>query len=560
MSDVPAPRPEPPLAELLSRIEQRLARLEDHLRLPPLEDVPASGQPAPQAEEPILLSRATAPPSGEELEYVVGQKWFAGVGVIVLTCGVGFAISLPLPGLPPAAPAVAGLVLTAGLLLVARIWRKSFELVAGHLRGAAMALLFFSTLRLFFFGATPVLEIGSPGGRAVLATAVAANLALALRRRSPWLLSLAMLTGLIATLVVGAPFGVILTVALLSGLAAHAAVRHGWTGLLLAAIPAGYLTHLLWAINRPWAGRPFRVLAEPSASIGFLLIYTVVLAAGSHRRRDRAQEDPGTIAAAMLNCGAGYAVFLLQTLGRRPEAFALAHSAAALVYLGLAVAFWRSEASRVSTFFYAMTGYLALSAAIVKACPSPEVFIWLSAQSLVVVATALWFRSRFIVVANFFIYAAIVLAYMVVAKEETGISLGFGVVALLTARILNWQKERLELRTESMRNAYLASAFIVFPYALYHLVPRAYVSVSWVGVAVVYYLMNLIVRNPKYRWMGHLTLLLTVGYVIVAGVTRLTPAYRIVSFLVLGTVLLAVSLIFTRVRARRRRAPDEPSV
>jgi uncharacterized membrane protein len=105
-----------------------------------------------------------------------------------------------------------------------------------------------------------------------------------------------------------------------------------------------------------------------------------------------------------------------------------------------------------------------------------------------------------------------------------------------------------------MRNAYLASAFIVFPYALYHLMPPAYVSVAWVGLAVAYYLMNLIVRNPKYRWMGHLTLLATVLYVIVIGITQLSPTYRILSFLVLGTVLVVVSLVFTQVRARQKRA------
>ena len=104
-----------------------------------------------------------------------------------------------------------------------------------------------------------------------------------------------------------------------------------------------------------------------------------------------------------------------------------------------------------------------------------------------------------------------------------------------------------------MRNAYLGCAFIVFPYALYHLVPTAYVSLSWIGIAITYYVMNLMVQNSKYRWMGHLTLLLTVLYVIVIGLTHLAATYRIISFLVLGTVLLAVSLIFTRVRARRNR-------
>ena len=47
--------------------------------------------------------------------------------------------------------------------------------------------------------------------------------------------------------------------------------------------------------------------------------------------------------------------------------------------------------------------------AIIKASGVPELFVWLSLQSLVVVTTAIWFRSRFIVIANFLIYVAIVI-------------------------------------------------------------------------------------------------------------------------------------------------------
>ncbi len=559
MSETPTPRPEPTLNETVLRLEQRLARLEQHLRLPALPDVAPPVSPADIAPVVAPPPPASSEQEAEELEFVVGQNWFASVGVLVLTCGVGFALSLPWSGLPPLAPSVVGYTLAGGLLLVAYLWQKSFELVAGYFRGAGMGLLFFSTLRLYFFGATQVLDIEAGGGRLFLLAVVGANLAVALRQKSPWLLGLAYLTGLIAAVAVGAPFIVFASVTLLSALTAWAAVRHDWPGLLLLAIPAGYFAHLLWLINRPWAGRPFIIVAEPAAGIIYILVYLVILATGVLRRRERNSEDPFTVLAVLLNCGASYALFLLHSLRMESMQFAPAHLAAGLAYLGLAVAFWRSEASRISTFFYAMTGYLALSVAIGKTFPAPEVFIWLSGQSLVVVVTALWFRSRLIVVANFFIYVSIVLAYMAVVKQETGISVGFGIVALLTARILSWKKARLELKTELMRNAYLASAFVVFPYALYHLVPRGYVSLSWVAVAVAYYVMNLIVRNPKYRWMGHLTLLLTVLYVVVVGLTQLAPTYRIVSFLVLGSVLLVVSLIFTQVRARRKQAAGKKS-
>ena len=147
-------------------------------------------------------------------------------------------------------------------------------------------------------------------------------------------------------------------------------------------------------------------------------------------------------------------------------------------------------------------------------------------------------------------YVGIVLGYIVVAENETGISLGFGLVALVSARILNWQQDRLELKTTLMRNAYLVGAWLVFPYAFYHLVSGKFVALAWVGLALSYYGLNWIVQNQKYRWMGHATLLLTLCYVVVVGTSRFEPVYRVLSFLVLGTVLLIVSLVFTRLRKR----------
>jgi hypothetical protein len=144
---------------------------------------------------------------------------------------------------------------------------------------------------------------------------------------------------------------------------------------------------------------------------------------------------------------------------------------------------------------------------------------------------------------------AIVIANVALARHETGICLGFGVVALVTARVLNWQKDRLELQTDAMRNAYLIGAFVLFPYALYHLVAPIYVVPAWIGIALFYYGMNLIIQNRKYRWMGHGTLLLTALYGAVIAFGRLDGAARVLSLLVLGSILVAVSLIFTRARA-----------
>ena len=197
-----------------------------------------------------------------------------------------------------------------------------------------------------------------------------------------------------------------------------------------------------------------------------------------------------------------------------------------------------------------MCGYLALSVAIVIQFPVPNFFIWLCWQSLLVVSTAVWFRSKFIVLANFIIYLIVLIAYLAVEGKIDAVSISYGIVALLSARVLNWKKDRLELRTEYMRNSYLIIALLIIPYALYNFIPGGLVAISWVALAFLYYILSLLLKNKKYRWMAILTLLLTVVYVFILGITSEDFTYKIISFLVLGVVLVAVSLIYARVRTK----------
>ncbi len=530
-------------ADRLSRLEDRISRIEEYLRL----STPGDDQEGnPQADSARAAQRE------EELEFELGQNLFAKVGIGVIAVGIAFLLTFPYGSLPPAAPGLFGIALAGGIFLLARLWRDTFDLVSRYLRGAGIALLFFATLRLFFFGREPALASSSAGGIALVVLVLAINVLVALRRHSPYLLGLAITTGFATAIAVGVTWFVLCMNTLLCLLLVFARLRYRWSGVFLYGIFLTYLTHLIWALNNPFLGNAITLGNVPYPSVYLIPAYAVIFAVGALFRREPETEDYVVLASALLGGIGSCALFLLVTAVAFESTVVLSNLVAALIFLGLATSFWIREKSRYSTFVYAMLGYTVMSVALLKAFTVPDVFVWLSLQSVVVVATAIWFRSRFIVVANFGIFLLIVLGYLVVAKEESGISLCFGVVALVSARILNWQQDRLELKTEMMRNAYLALAFIVFPYALYHLVPRDLVILSWVGVAGFYYLMNLIIRKQKYRWMGHLTLLLTVLYVLVIGIIQLEPTYRILSFLVLGTALVVVSLVFTRLRARKR--------
>jgi hypothetical protein len=140
--------------------------------------------------------------------------------------------------------------------------------------------------------------------------------------------------------------------------------------------------------------------------------------------------------------------------------------------------------------------------------------------------------------------------YLIVAESAGGISLSFGIVALISARILNWKKDQLELKTEQMRNAYLLSGLFIIPYALYQMFPSGYVSLTWIAISIIYYVLSIILKNVKYRWMALATYFLTVVYVFIFGITSAETLLKIISFLVLGVTLIIVSLVYTRKKGK----------
>lgn len=525
----------------LKSLETRISRLEAHLNLAPDEESPEI-----ELQPPVP---APAMQTGESLEFQIGENWLARVGIVVLAVGIAFLLTLPYKNLPPILPSVLGYFLVAGIVALSHYWRRSFSLVSRYLLGGGLALLYFTTLRLYFF--SPEKAVSSrPLVLLLLMLVVGVNFYVSHRRKSVYLASLSLAMGYATAIVGDQAYFLFAVVMFMSGLAVYFKWKYQWHNLLIFGIALAYFTHFLWFLNNPFLGKTLQFVSSPENNLLFLLLYVLIFAAGNFSRDKNLPENNRVIIATFLNCAGGYGLFLLISVIKFPEHVAMYHLLATLVFLGLAIAHWSLEKSKFSTFFYAMTGYSALSVAIIARFSEPESLVWLGWQSLLVISTAVWFRSKFIIVANFIIYLLIFLVYLILAKIVTPISLSFGVAALLSARILNWQKDRLELKTELMRNAYLAAAFFMFPYALYHIVPGGYVSLSWLGVGICYYVLSRILNNRKYRWMALFTLLLTVGHVLFIDATRLDPALRVISFLVVGAVLVVISILYSRSRLK----------
>ncbi|HTY37057.1 MAG TPA: DUF2339 domain-containing protein [Bacteroidota bacterium] len=531
----------------LRNLESRISRIESVL------DLRADSAADPEATPP---EHSVAVEDDEELELQLGQNWFAKAGIVGLALGVAFLLTLPYNGLPPILPSLIGYALVGSIIGLSRYWRDTFQQVSRYLLGGGLLLLYFTTLRLAMFSPTPALTNTSVES-GLLLLIVAINLTVAIRRASAYLTAFGLALGYLTALLGGGTVFVVCALTLLAALTAWLSIKFQWKGLLTFGIGGTYLTHFIWALNNPLLGNPLQLGLAPQVHFAALLLYSVLFAAPGLVREREFREDAFSIFNAFFNGLIAFGVFAGTLLAESNAIIAVWNVAASATFLCLSIVFWVRLRSVYATFVYAMLGYAALSGAIVARFPMPEFFVWLCWQSIVVISTAVWFRSRFIVVANFVIYLIIFAAYLIASPTVSIISVSFGVVALLSARILNWRKDQLALRTEMMRNAYLASALLFLPYALYHSVPPQFVSVSWLILASFYYIAGRVLKSRKYRWMALLTMSLTILYVFIIDLTTVDPVVRIISFLVVGSALLAISMVYSRRKVKDQRASQQ---
>ncbi|NJD21521.1 MAG: DUF2339 domain-containing protein [Melioribacter sp.] len=525
------------LITYLKNLESRISRIEEKLNL---ENLPSEDN----FELPSLMPQNISE-RADSLETQIGQFWFAKVGIVILALGIIFLMTFPYQNLPSFFPSLVGYILVGFLFWLSNYWKGSLQFISQYIFGGALLLLFFSTLRLHFFSNSPTVENHTIELLMLFAVSVL-HISFSFKRKSIYLMAFGIMLISITALISDSYWLIFFILVLISVWSAYLKRILDWNSFYTYAILLVYITHFVWFLGNPVAGNKIALQSSPLINIYFLLLYCMIYAFGNLSGKRGEKEPINSILNTLLNSFLCFFLLLIIALSKFSSTIALSELIASSVFLLLSIMFYEKQKSKYSTFLYAILGYTALSVAIVNNFSKPEYFVWLNWQSLVVVATALWFRSKIIIVANFIMYLIIFFSYLVLEEKIGAIALGFGVVALISARILNWQKHRLDLTTDAMRLSYLGSAFFIFPYALYHIVPKDYVGLSWTIIAICYYVMSIILKNKKYRWLALLTFLLTVVYIVFVGTTNLDPSYRIISFMFLGIVLLAISILYAK--------------
>jgi hypothetical protein len=535
--------------ESLRELAARVSRLEAHVGLTPTQAGAVSSHSA--SRRSTLSASDSLEDESAGLERRVGEFGLAWVGSAVLFLGIVFLMAYT-DSLGHSVLATAtGYAAAIGLYSFARFWRQSAPHFSRLLVGSSLLLLYYTTMQLGFFSATPLIA-NRYIVLSLLLVVVALQLAIAVRRNWQALGGVAILLWMASALLIDTTHVTLPLVAAGSAVSIWLAVRRAWKLLVPVAIILAYAAHLIWLIGNPLIGHPLKAVSEHEYNLVYLFLYAAIFYLPALVDKQPSADETHTVISVLLN-SLGFSILTaLVVLTHFQEDYAAIYLCAAGFFLALSITQWLKTRKQYAPAIYACFGFMALSVAVYGYTKLPVAFLWLSSESLLVVSLALWFRSRTLVVMNSLIYVSILLAYFAVSPSSHSVNFSFALVALASARVMNWQKERLTLRTDLLRNVYLVIAFALIFYSLYRAVPAEYVTLSWTATAVAYFLLSYLLRNIKYRVMAISAMLLTVVYLFLVDLAHLDPVFRVATFLFLGLMALVISLFYTRTRWLKR--------
>ncbi len=542
------------ISELLSKLnllEQRIDRIEGQFNVAVQGMV--SAQPA------RYHAQLTDEDANEDLVdkvklesniFEYGLAWF---GSLVLLFGIIFLTNFARNYLNGPMASLVGYGAVAGVFFTGWYLRSSFSHLSFMMGLSAHLLTYYITLRLFFFIDHPVIPFKGIV-LFLLLMVICVQLYLAIRQNSELQAVVALILGIATALFADATFVSLPLIIITAAFSMYLFIRQGWWRLMLATLVFVYIAQSIWLLNNPIMGNPIGAFSTHPFNLLSLFVYGTIFSLVPMIRQEGKFPDSLYPATILINGMSFSAVMLFVIASYYQGSYVWIFTLISLLCLCYSI-FLKYRTNRVfDPAFYAIYSFMALSVAVYGYSKLPDAIWLLALQSLLVVSWALWFRSKIIVVMNTLLFIGILVIYTAFYPSVDKVNIAFVVTAFVSARVINWKKERLTLKTEMIRNAYMITLFFTMLFALYHAVPKQYVTLSWTLAAVFYFIMSLALKLIKYRWMAIATVLSTGFYLFFVDFSNLETGYRVLAFLFLAVISIGASLYFTK--KVRKKAPS----
>ncbi len=473
----------------------------------------------------------------------LGEYGLAWLGNIVLFFAITFLWQYFNDTGNPVFAIITGMISVTGIFTMSHYCRKHFSYLSFLFSLFGFIILYYVILRLHYYNDKPIIE-NQLAATILLLAAVGSQLYFAIKKQSQILAGLAFTFALFTGLTSNHAATFFLVSIATTGAVLYAFRKYDWWQTMLFILSVSFIINLAWLFKIPLLPDKTPDNLIYHYTFIYFSIITALYSLGALMKPSEAYPE-NLILSTILLAGSAFS-FLLFTL-------VIKHFSNSYVPLFTAISIYCVAWSVLLKFYspwkfapalYALFGFVAISVSIYGYYHFPDSFVLLICQSFLVLTLALWYRSQIITLMNTFLLLILIIVYYNISGELQAVNFSIPVVAFLSARIINWQKERLNIKTDFIRNIYLFILFFSMLYATYKGLPGQYITISWLCLSGIYLGLSIIIKNIKYRWMALANLLVSACYLFLVDLAEIELIYRIMIFLFFAVTTLVISTYY----------------
>lgn len=527
---------------------------------------------------PVSAGTHTEQKTSNEIE--IGQKWVSAVGIVLVFLAALFFVQFVFRFMGPLGKVGLSYVVAALLFIAGIFTKKKYASYSGVLTGGAWGVTYLVTYAMYFFPATRL--ITSSALEMVLLTGlVAVLLVIALKQKTQSLVSIGLVLGFLTFIMSPlALFSIIGCVLFLTALTIIA-IYLPWGDLMLAATLGSYVTYFFWFSNilgRQGGG----FLEKQMVGLGALVAMWIIIAIGIMMRKDKETSIDGNADSVSLILASAGTTFLgLWTLQDAGALLATPRTSQAIWLLILAVLHggWsimvkaQRDKKEITVSGSVITVLLGMSsfAYFLPLQSHALAFVW-SVFGLSIVAINMFFPKKSVIGAVAAIpLIASALRFLMVDLQTTALSpvdgislpLLLGLVitliticsaALLYMRDITASENKHIKRTPGI---ILTAAFVVLYITAAQELTGALPSVVWSLAGLTAIAAGFFLHWKDARILGLAALAISVLRVFIYDLSNLEALPRVISFAILGGLLLLVGYGYNKNKDKLQKLLEE---
>jgi len=528
----------------LKRLESRVLELESIVNAK--HNINYEEEDVPELTNPVNNINI-----GNVFESKVGEIGLAWIGNIVLLFGIIFLVQFIRDVSSPLISITFEYTAVVGVFVLSRFLKKAYSYMSSIFNFNGHLLLAFFTLRLHFF-TDEVFVNNTSISILLLMLVIGFQVFVAIKNSSRSVSAVALIFLGISAIAINQVHIMLSFSVLIAVLSIYLSIRTSWIKLLFLGIFLAYFVNIIWFLNNPFVNEKLEIIKSHEYGYSYFFVIALVFSSIALIRKTELFSKPIVISAVILN-GISFSILLFALINTFfLNDYVILLGAVSLGCLIYGVIVQLKTEYRTTSALYALYGFVCMSIAFFGIYGYPRTYFLLAIQSLLVVSFAIWFRSKFIVFMNSILFILLLIFYHSTSPQLNGVNISFTLAALISARILNWQKERLTIKTDFLRNIYLISAFIMMMITIYHLVPNSFITMSWAFVAILYFFVSWLLNNVKYRYMALGTIIIAVIYLFIVDLATIELVYRVLALMLIAAFSIGISIYYSKLKGKTK--------